>query len=199
MNKTKRITFIALLSALAIVATLFEIPYPFIPWLKFDLSETVIMYAVTLLGFIPSLFVAGIKTLIMLITGDVTPYNIGEITALISALTFALTFYFTKNLKLITRLIIIVITFTTVMVLFNFFIATPIYFTASINYNNVIHSNIKLELFGKNFVMDDQLSYLKVILIMYVPFNLMKATIISIVYSLTQKPIKLAFELITNK
>lgn len=199
MNKTKKITFIALLSALAVVFTLYEISYPFVPWLKFDISELVILFATSLLGLIPAVIIGFIKTGMQLFTGDATPYNIGEITALIASLSFAISFYFTKNLNLILRLVIVSVVFTTVMVLLNFFISTPVYFAQSFDYKEVINMGVEMEVFNTTIKVTDTASYLKLILLMYVPFNLVKASVISIIYILTEKPIQKAFDLILNK
>lgn len=199
MNKTKRITFIALLSALAFVCTLLEITYPFAPWLKLDLSETVIMFATTLLGLGPAIITSFIKAGFQLISGDATPYNIGEITALLASLTFAITFFTTKKLNLVVRLIIVSLVFTSVMIVFNFFISTPIYITQTVDFNNVIALNMPIDIFNINFTVDDTASYLQMILLIYAPFNLLKALIISTIYILIEKPVKKAFETITNR
>ncbi len=199
MNKTKRITFIALLSALAFVCTLLEITYPFAPWLKLDLSETVILFATTLLGLPAAVITSFLKAGFQLISGDATPYNIGEITALLASLTFATSFFLTKKLNLIIRLIIVSLVFTLVMIVFNFFVSTPIYITQSIDYNNVIALNLPIDIFKINFVVNDTTSYLKMILLIYAPFNLLKALIISTIYILAEKPIKKAFDTIINR
>ncbi len=199
MNKTKVITFIGILSALAIVATLFEIPYPFVAWLKFDLSETVILYAVTFLGLPAAIAIGFIKTLIQLFTGDATPFNIGEITALVASLSFAISFYVTKKWNIILRLLTVSLFFTAVMVVFNFFIATPVFMTQSFDYNNIIDMGFGMTIFGKDFVVTDTYSYFILILVMYVPFNFIKAAIISTVYILTEPILKRAFNQITNK
>lgn len=199
MNRTRKITFIGILSSLAIVATLFEIQYPFVAWLKFDLSETVILYAVSFLGLPAAIAIGFIKTLIQLFTGDATPFNIGELTALIASLSFAISFYLTKKWNIVLRLITVSLFFTTVMVIFNFFISTPVYITQSFNYNNIIEMGFGTKVFGKEFVVTDTFSYLILILVMYVPFNFIKAAIISTVYILTEPILKRAFNQITNK
>ncbi|MGL5056260.1 MAG: ECF transporter S component, partial [Fusobacteriaceae bacterium] len=44
MKKTKNIALIGVLGALAFVVMLFEIPFPLAPWLKFDLSDIVVVF-----------------------------------------------------------------------------------------------------------------------------------------------------------
>ncbi len=199
MNKTKKITFIALLSALAIVCTLFEIAYPFAPWLKFDLSETVILLTTTLLGLGAAVITSFIKVMIQLVTGDSSPFYIGEITALVASLTFAISFFFTKRLNLALRLIVVSVCFTAVMVAFNFFISTPVYYIQTLDYRKLLELGIEVDIFGLHLEVTDTISYLKMILLIYVPFNFIKAFFISLVYILVEKPIKRAFDLIVNK
>ncbi len=198
MNNTKKLTFIALLSSLAIVFTFLTIQYPFVRWLKFDLGELVVLFATTLLGLPAAIFVSFIKTFVQLFIGDQSPYYIGEITALIAALSFAIPFRLTAKMRTIYRLVIVSLVFTFVMVLLNFFVSTPIYLTQSLDYNNVIDMNVGIEIFDFKFVVDDTASYLKWILLTYVPFNLLKAGVISAIYMLTEKPIKKAFSVIAQ-
>ncbi|MFV0499306.1 MAG: ECF transporter S component [Bacilli bacterium] len=198
MNKTKTLTFIALLSALAIVFTMIEITYPFAPWLKFDLSEIAILFATNLLGLIPAIITSCVKAFLQLFTGDSTPYNIGEITALIASMTFAISFYITRKKSLLSRMIIVATSFTVVMITLNFFLITPIFFTGSLNFQDVIKTGMEVEIFNISVKVIDTASYLKMIILIYLPFNLIKSSLICIIYSFIQKPIHKAFELIVN-
>lgn len=53
----------AMLAALGMILNLIEIPYPFAPWLNLDLSEIVVLVAISTLGFVPALFVCICKFL----------------------------------------------------------------------------------------------------------------------------------------
>ncbi|MEF2615004.1 hypothetical protein [Faecalibacillus faecis] len=56
-TKTQKMVLAAMLAALGMILNLIEIPYPFAPWLNLDLSEIVVLVAISTLGFIPALFV----------------------------------------------------------------------------------------------------------------------------------------------
>ena len=56
-TKTRKMVMIAILSALGMILNLIEIPYPFAPWLNFDLSEIVVLSAVSTMGVVPAVFV----------------------------------------------------------------------------------------------------------------------------------------------
>lgn len=189
MKKTQKLTLVAILSALAIVFTLIKIPYPPTPYLEFDLGDMVELFAVSTVGLYGAVIVAFIKTGIQLISGSVSPYNIGEVMALTSALSYAITFYLTRKFNIIVRLVIVALVATSVMVVFNFYFATPVYTTGTLNYNNAVES-----LGGGSIT-----NYLKFILITYIPFNLLKASMICTIYLLTERPILKAFNSIFKK
>ena len=56
-TKTQKMVLAAMLAALGMILNLIEIPYPFAPWLNLDLSEIVVLVAISTLGFVPALFV----------------------------------------------------------------------------------------------------------------------------------------------
>ena len=53
-TKTQKMVLAAMLAALGMILNLIEIPYPFAPWLNLDLSEIVVLVAISTLGFIPA-------------------------------------------------------------------------------------------------------------------------------------------------
>lgn len=199
MKKTQVISIAAVLTAFAIVLTFVAIPYPFVPWLEYDLSELIILFGVTMISIPGALMVAIVKFIIQLFTGSVSPYNIGEITALVASLTFLFSFAATKKLNTVVRLIIVSLVFTVVMLIFNFFIATPVYFGGTFNYRELYDYGIELSVFGIDFKIDDFSSYLKLIIVMYAPFNLMKAFTISLIYILIEKPVMRVYNVIFKK
>ena len=86
-TKTRKIVLAAVLAALGMILGLLEIPYPFAPWLNLDLSEVVVLMAISMLGFKTALFVCVCKFFIsILFKGPVGPIAIGQITALIASL-----------------------------------------------------------------------------------------------------------------
>ena len=49
-TKTQKMVLAAMLAALGMILNLIEIPYPFAPWLNLDLSEIVVLVAISTLG-----------------------------------------------------------------------------------------------------------------------------------------------------
>lgn len=73
-TKTQKMVLAAMLAALGMILNLIEIPYPFAPWLNLDLSEIVVLVAISTLGFIPALFVCICKFFVsILFKGPVGP------------------------------------------------------------------------------------------------------------------------------
>ena len=50
-TKTRKLVLSAALAALGMILGLLEIPYPLAPWLNLDLSEIVVIMAISMLGF----------------------------------------------------------------------------------------------------------------------------------------------------
>ncbi len=198
MNKTRKIALLSVFSAIAIVLTFFEIPYV-VTYLKFDFSELVVLITTSTVGLLGAVIVSIVKTISHLVKGGQSYLYIGEITALLAALTFAVTFYLTKKLNLIVRLVILCLVFTTVMVIFNFFIATPLFFQ-KIGYQELIDANISMPYYKDKLIeINSFKNYLIFTLVTYVPFNLLKSTLISIVYFAVHKPIIKAFKNFVSK
>lgn len=196
MKDVRKLTVVAILVALGVVLALFKIPYPFIPWLSFDLSELVMLFSSEMVGIGGTIIVAFAKTIAHVIQGSSTPFYIGEITALVAALTFGLAFYATKKYSVVIRLVITVLIFTLVMYVFNFFIATPIFITQTANFMNVIDIGFAVEFEVVDFSIkaDSIGSYAWLIFVLYTPFNLMKGFIIAFVYFAIHRPILNVFK-----
>ena len=84
-----RITTTAVLAALGFVLMAFaQIPYPFAPWLKIELSELVTIIAYALYGLPGGLSVALIKTLLNLAVHGPVGLGIGDLTAFLTSCVF---------------------------------------------------------------------------------------------------------------
>lgn len=209
ITKTKEMTLIAILAALGMLLNLIEIPYPLAPWLNLDLSEIVVLTAVSALGIIPAIFVCLCKFLVsIMFKGPVGPIAIGQITALIASLTICITYYVldkvikTKNKKLnyIINMILTMLVFAFMMFVINYLFVTPTYimnkptwytqlpFTLDINaFNKQYGGNIHVPSF-LNFMSP----YAQAIFIIYFPFNFIKGIICAVVYSFV-KPLEKKF------
>ncbi len=200
MKKSFKISLISILAAIAIVLTFFKIPYGPAPWLSIDLSEIVELIAVSTVGFIGAIIIAVIKSIAHLFSGSASPLYIGEITAFVAAITFAIAFYVTKKLPLLIRLLIVCLIFTIVMIIFNFFISTPIYSVGSPDYTKLIAVNNSDGIGAlDSFNITDVKSYLMFVITIYAPFNILKSVIICTVYFFIHKPIMAVFADIKNR
>ena len=210
ITKTRKLVLSAALAALGMILGLLEIPYPFAPWLNLDLSEVVVIMAISMLGFKSALFVCVCKFLVsILFKGPVGPIAIGQITALIASLTICCVYYFlSQNLKLkkewlayIINMFITMLIFAIVLFILNYLFVTPTYlmqkptwyselpFALDINsFNQQYGTNISIPRF-LNFLSP----YGQAIFIIYFPFNFIKGVISAIVYYVV-RPIESKFK-----
>lgn len=180
----------AILSALGIILMLFiKFPYPFAPWIEIEISDVVILVGYALGGFYSSLAIAIIKTLISLIVQPSGIYYIGQLAAIISSLTYLICLlicvkvfrlFSKKFYHRIIAYVIIALINALVMTSLNYLFITPTYlagyYTTCFNkdaVNGVVNALAK---FGTN--------YFTCIFVLYFPFNLIKASLILIIYEL---------------
>ena len=89
-KETKNLILLGVFIALGTILMLIEIPYPLVPFLKFDLSELIVLLTVELFGLIPAIMVAFFKSLLNIMLGlSATPMHIGATTAFIASTTLA--------------------------------------------------------------------------------------------------------------
>ena len=175
-TQTRRISTIGVLSALGAVLMLLEIPYPFIPFLTFDLSDVVVLVIFAQYGWKEATWVGILKAVVhLLFKGPVGPIAIGQITAFIASMSYVGGMYLATNKLNLNRyvgaaLTIVIVTF--VLVVGNYFFITPIWFGMTFG---DIQTAVTPAAFGFNM----QGGYLAAILIAYVPFNLLKGLLIT--------------------
>ncbi|MGL4589167.1 MAG: ECF transporter S component [Mycoplasmatales bacterium] len=167
MNSNKKIVYFGLLAALGVIINLIEIPYPLVPYLKIDLSEIVVLIA-TLISIPGAIIVGLVKALLHFqITGAIP---IGEISLFVGSLTMALSFGLSKKkLSLIPSLIISIMTFSVIMVTMNYFVVYPVF------------ANTPLS------VLQEDPTYFTTIVVTYLPFNLIKSSLITFIFYLLNK------------
>ena len=195
-TKTQKMVLAAMLAALGMILNLIEIPYPFAPWLNLDLSEIVVLVAISTLGFIPALFVCICKFVVsILFKGPVGPMAIGQIAALIASLSICVTYSLLarkidpeKNLKnYLLDMVLTMLVFAFIMFVINYFFVTP--FAVDIQAFN--------QQYGSNISIPKFLSFLspygQAIFIIYFPFNFIKGIITGIVYYLV-RPVEKRFK-----
>ena len=210
ITKTRKLVLSAALAALGMILGLLEIPYPFAPWLNLDLSEVVVIMAISMLGFKSALFVCVCKFLVsILFKGPVGPIAIGQITALIASLTICCVYYFlSQNLKLkkewltyIINMFITMLIFAIVLFILNYLFVTPTYLMQKPTWYTNLPFAVDIQAFnqqyGSNISIPKFLSFLspygQAIFIIYFPFNFIKGIITGIVYYLV-RPVEKRFK-----
>lgn len=190
-NNTKKLLELGILGALAIVLTYIGefIPY-FVPFLKLDISDIIIITILVRYGFKEALLIAFIRVLIhALIFGPVGPSYIGQITILIGSVTLTTFFRFNPFKDHLLKSSFTVLVTTIIMVVLNFFFITPIYFGYPSVFsdgavNSVIFGEYGLSSFGTN--------YLWVIIVIYFPFNIIKSGLVLYLFEIVKRAIPIS-------
>lgn len=168
-NPTHKMVFAAIMAGIAIVLNFIEIPY-IVPYLRFDASEAIVIIVVMLAGLRYGLMVSIIKALVFFMMGSNGNDPIGTAVLLFSSCFLAIVFYlFYTKLSLLPSLIITGIIFSIAMTALNFFVTLPLYM-------------------GKSFAeLNQDGNYLMATVSLYLPFNLIKMTIVSTVVLVMDK------------
>lgn len=182
-NKAKKVALMGILSALAFITMLIEIPFPLAPWLKFDLSETIVLYAMLIGGPLVGTVVAGGKSLLHFILSGSNSGGVGQVAAFIAACSFALPAYYIykKNKNILIALIFSCISLSIVMILVNWMFLTAYY-------ARLFHIVPILDLIDKGGK-----DYFLFISKTYGAFNLTKGILISILYLVIHKYLKRSY------
>ncbi len=202
-NKTRKIVMAAILAALGMVFGVLEIPYPFAPWLNFDLSEVVVLVAVNMLGVGYAIFVIVCKFFISIaFKGPVGPIAIGQITAMLASISIAVSYYYLsriiktkKNwLNQFLSLLLTMTIFAFVMYIVNYYFVTPTYIMNQPTWYSELPFTLDIAAFnatyGTSLEVPAFLSFLspygQAIFFIYFPFNFLKGILTAIVYSFIQ-------------
>jgi riboflavin transporter FmnP len=177
---TKRIVTLGILSALGAVLMLIQIPYPFVPFLKLDLSDVVVLVVFSMYGWRESLAVGVLKAVVnLLVMGPAGYYAIGQVVAIMASMSYVLGMYLTINKLKLNKYVgagITVVLMTLIMVVANYLFVTPI-FVGELTFLDV-RDYLTPQAYGFNI----EGGYLLAILIVYIPFNLIKGILITGVY-----------------
>jgi len=186
-NDTKKMVTLGILSALGAILMIIEIPYPFVPFLMIDLSDVVVLVIFAFYGWKEAALVGLLKTIIHALTkGAVGPMFIGQITAFIASMSYVLGMYITTdklNLNRLLSAIISIIVVTIILTVANYLFITPIWF------GELTYLDIQDWVTPATFELDISGGYLITILIVYVPFNLLKGAVITSVYFIVYRSI----------
>ena len=191
--KTRRITSLAILGALgALLMTFIQVPYPPVGFLKIEFSDIVVLLAFFMFGWKDAVLVGIFKTLINLIVlGPVMgpiPIPIGQISAFISSMAYVGGLYLSVRLGIFNKrwlasgLTIGIVVF--VMVVANYLFVTPIYM------GSWTFLGVREWLTLSTFGLEGNTGYLLTILIVYVPFNLIKGIAVMSTFFVVYKALK---------
>ena len=198
-----RMTTLAMLSALGFVLMAFaQIPYPFAPWLKIEVSEIVTLIAYALYGLPGGLFVAVVKTALNLAVHGPVGLGIGDLTALFTSCVFVFGLFLTshvlkwfkKGIRFrILSYVVITLIVTATLTLLNSIFITPSYLSVfgpnphfSTCFGDGVIQNV-IDYINKylNWEIEaNAWTYIGLIAFIYVPFNLMKAGACCLIYEI---------------
>lgn len=203
-NKTKKLVLISLLSAIAMILNVLEVPYPLAPWLNFDLADVVVLLAVSMLSLKSCMVVIVCKLLVSLMfKGPIGPIAIGQIASFVASASMACGFaLFRKRIKcknktvgLVVSLFLTMLLFAFVMFVINYYFVTPTYLMNKPTWYTELPFTVDLAAFnqqyGINMVSPSWLSFLspyaQAIFVIYFPFNFLKGVLCGSVYMIVSK------------
>ncbi|MGL5125278.1 MAG: ECF transporter S component [Fusobacteriaceae bacterium] len=180
MKKTKNVALIGVLGALAFVVMLFEIPFPLAPWLKFDLSDIVVVFGGLVGGPLVAIAITVVKLALKVMIKGTETGLVGETANLIATLAYSLIviLIYEKTKKISLGLILGTLSLAVVLILVNYFYITPFY-------AKLYKMDFILEMINKK-----DGSYLKYIVGLYGGFNLFKGIIQSGIYLFINKKLQ---------
>lgn len=209
-TRTQKMVLAAMLAALGMILNLIEIPYPFAPWLNLDLSEIVVLVAVSTLGFTSAVFVCICKFIVsILFKGPVGPLAIGQVTALIASLSIC--FVYSLMIKKYkpengTRyyfldMLVTMFVFAMIMFIINYLFVTPTYLMQKPVWYTEMPFTVDIQAFNAQYdshiTIPSFLSFMspygQAIFIIYFPFNFIKGIITGLIYFLV-RPVEGSFK-----
>lgn len=188
--KTRELVTLAILTALATIIMFIEIPNPIAPFLKLDMSDVVVLVAFLIYGLRGASIVGILKALIhSLIKGpdmySAIPY-LGTFVAIFASLVIVYAVWVAREkLKLNNWMtgIVAVASLTVILTVANYLYVTPAYF----GWPTVSLSEVKGMFTGflnwdTGGAFDPTRGYLMAVLFAYVPFNLIKGSLIMVIF-----------------
>lgn len=214
--RLKKMLYVVSLAAVSIVLGLVEIPWPLAAFLKLDFSEVAVLVALIVLGTKETIVVVLIRSVARrLFNGFSLDGIVGEMIAVFASFAIILAYNLSRkvlkmhekpliyevstersrfNLKetLVTSGLI-ALSLTVILFTLNFFITTPIYYTLPNPYVPVISISGRMHFHVFSFIPDSPFTwgqYFWALFALYVPFNITKGILVSIVFMLLKPQIK---------
>ena len=212
--RLKKMLYVVSLAAVSIILSLIEIPwFPPFSFLKIDFSEVAILVALLVLGNKETVMVVLIRTISRRLFRGFDPADlVGEMLAMFASFSIILAFNMVKKIlkdksrplmyevsvdrnkarlkEYLVYTIMISMTLTIILTTVNFFVATPLFLTLppiSMSESGRVH------FWAFTFIEDSFYtfkSYLIFILTAYIPFNLVKGSVVTIVYLMLKPRMK---------
>ena len=201
-TKTQKMVLAAMLAALGMILNLIEIPYPFAPWLNLDLSEIVVLVAISTLGFVPALFVCICKFFVSILFKGPVGAFIASLSICVTYSLLARKFDPEKSRKnYLLDMVLTMLIFAFIMFVINYFFVTPTYLMQKPTWYTNLPFAVDIQAFnqqyGSNISIPSFLSFMspygQAIFIIYFPFNFIKGIITGVVYYLV-RPVEKRFK-----
>lgn len=134
-ERTKKLTFIGILAAMAWIISFFSFPLLYwAPFLKVDFSDIPILLGMYVYGPLSGIGIAAIRSLLSYVaSGGEAGFPIGDTTAFIATIVYTLpVYYFIKNNKLSRKKVVLTsglatISLTLTMTVLNWLVIAPLY------------------------------------------------------------------------
>ena len=188
-NKILKLTILATLAAMGVVLMSYlQIPYPIAPFLKIEFSDFVVMFAFVLFGFKEALIVTVLKTVCDVMIrgpqdGGLFPF-VAHLTAFIASLTYVLSLWIASKIikgekigHKIAKYSLVVVLVSMIMTFANYVILTPLFLGELSFFGIGISDGTMAALNG----MTGMNNFFLAIVVLYLPFNLLKASCISVI------------------
>lgn len=201
-SNTKNLVMLGVFIALGTILMMIEIPYPIVPFLKFDLSELIVLLTVEIFGLVPAIIVAFFKSVMhVLIFGFAWPASIGTVTAFIASVTMACLYVVVKKyipttsiVKKVLCFLFVIAGFSAVLTICNYLFITPIYFGGT--WFTQFRDTVTLSAFIPGLSFD--LGYGAAIAFVYIPFNALKGLLVLGVYEVIAPRLLVALQKIVK-
>lgn len=189
MKKTEWIAKVSVLSALAFVLMLFEFPLPFIapPFYKFDFSELPVLVGTFALGPLAGVTIELIKVLLNLLTNGTITAGVGELSNFVVGVFFILPAgYIYKKNKCKKNAILGMVIGSIAMVIVGGFVNAYVLIPA---YGKALGAPISTFVDMGAKIHPSINSLEKLVLLCVVPFNAIKALVVSVLAAFIYKPL----------
>lgn len=188
LKKTRSMVVIAMLSAVAVVLMLFEMPLPFLPpFYKIDASELPVIIGAFTLGPLAGVIIEFLKVILNLFMDGTTTAFVGEFANFLIGCAFvvpaAIVYYFKKTRKnAVIGLLLGVVSCTVCGCLLNAYLLLPAYSQAfHLDVDALIAMGTAV-----NKAIDSMFTF---VIFATAPLNIIKCTVVSVLTMLIYKPI----------